>query len=84
MLLLLLTFLKTSTCRLYYALTTFGVLTCLYLDFTDPEDLQRVTEKKRTLGLVVIRGTQVSLVSPEEGMEEIANPFAAPAQEEES
>jgi hypothetical protein len=27
--------------------------------------------------LVVVRGTQVSLVSPEEGMEEIANPFNA-------
>ena len=29
------------------------------------------------MGLVVIRGTQVSLVSPEEGTEEIANPFLA-------
>lgn len=49
----------------------------------DPEDMQKVTEKKRRLGLVVIRGTQVSLVSPEEGMEEIANPFATQEEEEE-
>ena len=42
---------------------------------TDPEDWQTVTDKTRKLGLVVIRGTQVSLVSPHEGMEEIANPF---------
>mmetsp|Transcript_9806 Transcript_9806/g.13815 ORF Transcript_9806/g.13815 Transcript_9806/m.13815 type:complete len:126 (+) Transcript_9806:258-635(+) len=41
----------------------------------DPEDMQRVTDETRKLGLVVIRGTQVSLVSPQEGMEEIANPF---------
>ncbi|KAI2491843.1 snRNP protein [Fragilaria crotonensis] len=41
----------------------------------DPEDMEQVTDKTRKLGLVVIRGTQVSLVSPEEGMEEIANPF---------
>mmetsp|Transcript_460 Transcript_460/g.556 ORF Transcript_460/g.556 Transcript_460/m.556 type:complete len:139 (-) Transcript_460:165-581(-) len=31
--------------------------------------------EKRKLGLVVVRGTQVSLVSPNEGREEIANPF---------
>ena len=41
----------------------------------DPEDWETVTDKTRKLGLVVIRGTQVSLVSPQEGMEEIANPF---------
>jgi U6 snRNA-associated Sm-like protein LSm7 len=48
---------------------------------TDPEDMERVTDKSRKLGLVVIRGTQVSLVSPEEGMEEIANPFLQQAEE---
>ena len=37
--------------------------------------MQRITDKTRKLGLVVIRGTQVSLVSPKDGMEEIANPF---------
>jgi U6 snRNA-associated Sm-like protein LSm7 len=36
-----------------------------------------MTDKTRKLGLVVVRGTQVSLVSPREGMEEIANPFLA-------
>ena len=41
----------------------------------DPEDSERVTDKTRRLGLVVVRGTQVSLVSPQEGVEEIANPF---------
>jgi hypothetical protein len=43
----------------------------------DPDDMQRITDKTRKLGLVVIRGTQVSLVSPQDGMEEIANPFLA-------
>mmetsp|Transcript_5002 Transcript_5002/g.9226 ORF Transcript_5002/g.9226 Transcript_5002/m.9226 type:complete len:109 (+) Transcript_5002:112-438(+) len=41
----------------------------------DPDDMQRITDETRKLGLVVIRGTQVSLVAPKEGMEEIANPF---------
>lgn len=44
---------------------------------TDPEDLQVVTDRTRPLGRVVIRGPQVSLISPEDGMEEIANPFLA-------
>lgn len=43
----------------------------------DPEDTSNVTGETRKLGLVVIRGTQVSVVSPEDGMEEIANPFIA-------
>mmetsp|Transcript_12834 Transcript_12834/g.30480 ORF Transcript_12834/g.30480 Transcript_12834/m.30480 type:complete len:102 (-) Transcript_12834:177-482(-) len=43
----------------------------------DPEDSERITDKSRRLGLVVVRGTQVSLVSPQDGVEEIANPFAA-------
>ena len=43
----------------------------------DPEDSERVLEKTRKLGLVVVRGTQVSLVSPEDGLEPIANPFIA-------
>eukprot|EP00548_Thalassiothrix_antarctica_P002761 CAMPEP_0194134636 /NCGR_PEP_ID=MMETSP0152-20130528/4709_1 /TAXON_ID=1049557 /ORGANISM="Thalassiothrix antarctica, Strain L6-D1" /LENGTH=104 /DNA_ID=CAMNT_0038830463 /DNA_START=35 /DNA_END=349 /DNA_ORIENTATION=- len=41
----------------------------------DPKNMECVSEKFRKLGLVVVRGTQVSLVSPEEGAEEIANPF---------
>jgi U6 snRNA-associated Sm-like protein LSm7 len=43
----------------------------------DPEDSERITDKTRKLGLVVVRGTQVSLVSPQDGVEEIANPFIA-------
>lgn len=43
----------------------------------DPDDPQRVTDNTRRLGLVVVRGTQVSLVSPQDGVEEIANPFVA-------
>ena len=49
----------------------------------DPDDPERVTSETRKLGLVVIRGTQVSLVSPEEGTEEIANPFLGGEEEEE-
>ncbi len=49
----------------------------------DPEDPEQITGKTRHLGLVVIRGTQVSLVSPEDGLEEIANPFLGEAEEEE-
>ena len=41
----------------------------------DPDDPYRLTDKTRKLGLVVCRGLQVSLVSPVDGMEEIANPF---------
>lgn len=43
----------------------------------DPDDSERVLDKTRKLGLVVVRGTQVSLVSPEDGLEPIANPFIA-------
>jgi hypothetical protein len=43
----------------------------------DPSDPYRLTDETRTLGLVVCRGTQVSLISPVDGMEEIANPFVA-------
>jgi U6 snRNA-associated Sm-like protein LSm7 len=49
----------------------------------DPDDPEQVTSQTRRLGLVVIRGTQVSLVSPEDGTEEIANPFLAGPDEEE-
>jgi hypothetical protein len=40
------------------------------------QETQTVTEVSRKLGLLVIRGTQVSLISPQEGVEEISNPFA--------
>ena len=49
---------------------------------TDPDDFQVITQQKRQLGRVVIRGPQVSLISPEDGMEEIANPFLAAEEEE--
>ena len=50
---------------------------------TDKDDPEKITNQSRKLGLVVIRGTQVSLVSPEEGTEEIANPFLGGGEEEE-
>jgi len=48
----------------------------------DPDTKQQVTYSARNLGLVVVRGTQVSLVSPQDGVEEIANPFMAGDDEE--
>jgi hypothetical protein len=45
--------------------------------YKDSDDPNIITSEKRKLGLVVVRGTQVSLVSPDDGMEEIANPFVA-------
>jgi U6 snRNA-associated Sm-like protein LSm7 len=41
----------------------------------DPTDDSRVTDETRKIGLVVCRGTSVTLVSPVEGTEEISNPF---------
>ena len=59
--------------------------TFLMLQIYDPkldsEDPNTITDKKRKLGLIVVRGTQVSLVSPEEGMEEISNPFVGSQEE---
>jgi len=48
----------------------------------DPEDQSKITDLTRKLGLVIVRGTQVSLVSPEDGLEEIANPFLGAAEED--
>eukprot|EP00199_Chlamydomonas_sp_CCMP681_P004250 CAMPEP_0119105340 /NCGR_PEP_ID=MMETSP1180-20130426/3325_1 /TAXON_ID=3052 ORGANISM="Chlamydomonas cf sp, Strain CCMP681" /NCGR_SAMPLE_ID=MMETSP1180 /ASSEMBLY_ACC=CAM_ASM_000741 /LENGTH=104 /DNA_ID=CAMNT_0007090365 /DNA_START=129 /DNA_END=443 /DNA_ORIENTATION=+ len=49
----------------------------------DPEDMSVVTDKTRSLGLIVCRGTAVTLVAPTHGMEEISNPFEqAPAEAE--
>uniref|UniRef100_A0A7S3HHZ6 Sm domain-containing protein n=1 Tax=Spumella elongata TaxID=89044 RepID=A0A7S3HHZ6_9STRA len=47
----------------------------------DPNDPTQVTDKTRKLGLVVCRGTQVSLICPSDEMEEIANPFAEEEEE---
>lgn len=41
----------------------------------DPTDPYRTTGATRNLGLIVARGPTVMLVCPEDGMEEIANPF---------
>lgn len=49
----------------------------------DPEDdFRHVTEETRYVGLVVCRGTQVMLVSPFDGVEEIANPFLQQQQQQ--
>lgn len=59
----------------------FDPLVNLVLDETveylqDPDDPFKTTDKTRKLGLIVCRGTVVMVISPVEGMEEIANPFA--------
>ncbi|KAL7822690.1 U6 snRNA-associated Sm-like protein LSm7 [Trichoderma gracile] len=38
-------------------------------------------ESSRSLGLVVVRGTLLVLISPADGSEEIANPFAQPEED---
>lgn len=49
-------------------------------DTTDP---YKLTDETRVLGLVVCKGTQIALLAPCEGMEEIANPFVGDEEEEE-
>lgn len=49
----------------------------------ETDDPEKISQKTRNLGLVVVRGTQVSLVSPHDGMEEISNPFLVEDEEEE-
>jgi len=44
----------------------------------DPEDPYKPTSEKRNLGLVVCRGSAVMLIHPEDGTEEIENPFQNP------
>merc|ERR1712141_415225 len=41
----------------------------------DLDDPFRPSSESRNLGLVVCRGTSVVLISPQDGMEEIPNPF---------
>mmetsp|Transcript_24017 Transcript_24017/g.47079 ORF Transcript_24017/g.47079 Transcript_24017/m.47079 type:complete len:105 (+) Transcript_24017:3-317(+) len=41
----------------------------------DAIDPYKVTNKTRSLGLTVVRGTSVLLISPVDGTKEIANPF---------
>ena len=47
----------------------------LVLDDVEEEVSASNPYKKRSLGLVVLRGPTVTLVSPLDGFEEIANPF---------
>jgi len=56
----------------------FDQLLNLVLD--DVEELASdVCPEPRQLGLTVLRGPTVTLISPVDGAEEIANPFAAPS-----
>lgn len=41
----------------------------------DSEDLYKLTETKRNLGLVVCRGPAVTVLCPQDGHEPIQNPF---------
>ncbi len=64
----------------------FDALVNLVLDDTveylrDPTDPYKLTDKTRHLGLIVCRGPSVSIISPVDGTEEIANPFGAPEDE---
>jgi len=41
----------------------------------DPDDPHKLTNDTRQLGLIVARGTAVTVVAPHDGIEQIANPF---------
>jgi len=41
----------------------------------DPDDQNRLTNDTRALGLIVARGTAITVVAPLDGIEQIANPF---------
>jgi U6 snRNA-associated Sm-like protein LSm7 len=43
----------------------------------DPDDPYKVTTDSRKIGLMVARGIAVMLVCPEDGMEEIKNPYSS-------
>ena len=47
----------------------------------DPQDHYKLTDKTRSIGMVVCRGTQVMLISPVEGSMEISNPFVQGGEE---
>lgn len=42
----------------------------------DPKDPSKLLDKTRNLGLVVARGTSITVVNPETGYIEIDNPFS--------
>jgi U6 snRNA-associated Sm-like protein LSm7 len=48
----------------------------------DPTDPYKLSDETRPLGLVVCKGTQIALLAPCDGMEEIANPFVGDEDEE--
>ncbi|KAF6749545.1 hypothetical protein DFP72DRAFT_1073079 [Ephemerocybe angulata] len=54
----------------------FDQLLNLVLDDVE-EDVTVPNPRKRSLGLVVLRGPTITLLSPVDGFEEIANPFHA-------
>ena len=41
----------------------------------DSDDPQKITEETRPLGLIVARGTAITVVAPNDGIEQIPNPF---------
>ncbi len=43
--------------------------------YLDPRDEMKITEKKRSLGLVVCRGPSIIAIYPVNGTQAIANPF---------
>jgi U6 snRNA-associated Sm-like protein LSm7 len=49
----------------------------------DPADANTVTDSTRYLGQVVVRGTAVTVLGPEDGLKAIANPFEQEAEGEE-
>ena len=46
-----------------------------FLIIIDSEDLSRLSDETRSLGLIVCRGPTVIALCPADSMEQIANPF---------
>ncbi|OBZ74574.1 U6 snRNA-associated Sm-like protein LSm7 [Grifola frondosa] len=63
--------------RITGILKGYDQLLNLVLDEVQEELQGDVEPKTRTLGLVVLRGPTITLLSPVDGSEEIANPFLA-------
>lgn len=62
-----------------------GVRCCVNsVSVTDPKDLTQITDQTRRLGQAVVRGTQISLICPSDELQEIANPFQAEGEGEET
>lgn len=62
----------------HHMVPLFSPSACSLADASDPTT---TTEETRTLGLVVCRGPNVTVLSPEDGMVEIENPFLAAGEE---